>query len=255
MPLFGFGGRSSKPTPRDQDDSSEDGDKDDASVTMRSGLKSMLLKMHRHHRNWGKRWMEYDDRLDVLYCFKSKTDSERRTPHHIYSAADLTSAAVHKSTAVAYCWQLDLVEPNEDSGEMEPASITFSASSNDLNEQWVQGIKSRIGSLKRNGTRSRHLRIKISRSAAKQADAEDCQGLILENLDWSPIGSRIVAVRKGSPADDAGLEENDIILAVNGEATLSHKHTSRLLSADGRKRRDLIVFSEQRREVPKYDDE
>ena len=148
MPLFGFGKRPSRTT-RDQDQSSDDGDNDDdrGGVTMQSGLKSVLLKMHRHHRNWGKRWMEYDDRLDVLYCFKTKIDSQRRTPHHIYSAADLTSAAVHKSTAVAYCWQLGLMVLNDESGEMEPTSVIFSASSNDLNEQWVQGIKCRIRAL------------------------------------------------------------------------------------------------------------
>jgi len=54
-------------------------------------------------------------------------------------------------------------------------------------------------------------------------------GIRVHNVKWSPIGAEVEAISQDGPAARGGLRVNDIIVAVNGVACLSHMHTCQLL--------------------------
>jgi len=226
--------------------------------TLRKGHKSSLLF------SWGKRWFEVDDSLGVLLCFKTHWCS---APRHVYALSSFTAAeeeATHDQTTHT----LVLIPA---AGQSEDGSIcqleerlVLAADSKALQRRWVRGLQQRIACASASAPVARKVVIDVTKHASSRRPADATQtvpsgaegndgsgsarkqerlrvGVTVIDNPRSPIGSLIEYIQPGSPAEERGLKEGEVVVAVGGEACLSHAHCVQLLNAEPSSQIELIV--------------
>ena len=207
-------------------------------------MSGKVLKRHRTSMGWGKRILEFDNDLGILYVYKSDTDKQRKTPAHLYALAGLESVEALDNPAVRHGVVVRrLTKPGEVHAATMPSATTsvYSCSSAQEQTAWVDTLSARIATARKRG--ARHLEVPAGSCATLDVE--------LKNWDNQPIGVVIHGLSKSSPLSQAGLVQGDSIISVNGNACLSHPHAVELL--DGTKALSLIVW--QPNTPPKGEDD
>jgi hypothetical protein len=164
----------------------------------------------------------FDDAHALGCCFAAEIDYRRKTPAHVYSCRDIRSAAKASTNAGKYCFQLEVVQK----------SFLFMASSNEALTGWVHALRQHAAAAK-----SKQL------ARTVHVDLHERLGLTVNNWEGHPIGVVLESVDQQSPLCKTDVAIDDVLLAVNGEATLSHTHAMGLLRAASGQPADLIIFS------------
>ena len=210
-------------------------------------MSGKMLKKHASSPGWGKRILELDNDLGILYVYKSDTDRQRKTPAHLYALADMESVEALDNGAVSHCIVCRLrLKPGEVRPTYMPSAVTslYGCSSAQEQTAWVDSLSARIATARKRG--ARHLEVPIPDTRGATLDVE------LKNWDNQPIGVMIHGLSKTSPLSQAGLVHGDVIISVDDQACLSHKHAVELLEGQT-KALSLIVW--QSNAAPKDEDD
>jgi len=188
---------------RDEDDAA-----DDAPGPLQP-LSSQVLKRNRG-MGWSKRWLEVDDTLGILYIYRSELDRQRKTPAHLYLCSDMASIQPASCNAANHCFEIQLHAGSR--------AHFYSCSSDRDVHNWLVGLHARSKLGPNFGSRS----LKCARIGEF--------GVTLANWEGQPIGVTISTIEEESVLAAAGLRVGDAIIAIDGQACLSHTHAMQILN-------------------------
>jgi len=207
-------------------------------------LSGKVLKRHLSSRGWGKRILEMDDSLGILYVYRTELDRQRKTPAHLVTCCDhMEAVETVQNDAAAYCFQIH-----------SPSStrpLVYSCKSAQEQQAWVDGLRTRIAISRKPGrafmgAKQVLVHMPALSSGQKHRSASDFN-VSLRNWDVNqPIGVVIDAVNTPSPLGEMGLGVGDVIIAIDDQACLSHPHAMQLLQATSSSLVTLIVWQRRR---------
>lgn len=218
------------------DNDSEADNKEFESLQPGGFIANRVLKLN-HHNLWDKRWAMLDDTFGVLFVFRKRVDFDRRTPQHIYLMSELSSATPMKCAANSHGLIAEFSKYADTGIPARPLTYAFEKQA--LVDRWAALMSQMMKRAKKGD-------IPIARGVHVEAPGRGKPelGVTLRNIDNCPLGVGISSLEEASPLKAAGLQVNDIILAVNDTCCLSHSHAQELLDTAGCDRRfELIVWS------------
>ena len=230
-------------------------------------LRGRLLKRHQRSMTaaWGVRYFEVDDVLGLLLYYNTFDDLDRRTPSRLYPLSDLSHIQLHSScfpgsSSREHAFEVSFAAPHAPSQAARGScthKLILAACSRDEQLCWARGLSRRLArhnDAQQNSHEFRRFAVHLP---------EDCDahmGIVVRNLEGQPIGVEVIQLVRGDLCSRAGLVQGDILLAVEGQACLSHTHAIKLLTrmgrmAKGRKALELLVCrSRDRQPVEKEGD-
>lgn len=182
---------------------------------------------------WAHRWIRTDDTLGVVFLFKTPLDVERGTPSRVFPYSIITDVGIALRTRRSYVFDVKFGES---------LGFRFSTGSKAEQQKWITGLQARATLSKAKkaaaGVRAdAHSATLVGVGVSRYVEVSDlatcqrCDSVEFVNRTTSQHGVLMHEPCWGSssPLCSAGIQFDEVIVAVDGETILSHAHASRLI--------------------------
>ena len=178
-----------------------------------------------------------DDRLGLMYIYKTDLDQKCKRPAHLYLCAEMAKVATQTNRAAAHCFEIQLRQEEEQDAERDPIRLVYACESSKEQAAWVSGLRARAHRSAEFGTR--RLLLSLSPKGTDHSLAEVNDGFVvvhgakLVNWEGQPVGVEIDELADATALSKSGLSAGDVIVAINDQPCLSWKHAGQLFDEAG----------------------